>query len=73
MTTYRLFRITLETRAGIKIYARQPERDGLPVTWTNEADRADRWMADPALEIICSLRRQRKPARLERCDETITD
>ena len=71
MTTYRLFRIRLRTRAGLTLYARLPDRDGDPITWTREPDKADRMMSASALDAICRLRRERKPARLERCDETI--
>lgn len=73
MTTYALFRVSLKTRGGLTIYARMPERPGLPITWTNDEKLADRWMSGSALDVICSLRRERKPARLERCDEVTTD
>lgn len=73
MTILHLYRVTLETRTGIKVYARRPDREGCPVAWTNDPERADVWGPAAAIEVHCSLRREHKPARLERCDETITD
>ena len=73
MTTFQLYRIVLKSKDGPRVYARFPLRDGWPIAWTSDRRRADRWLSGNALEILCSLRREHKPARLERCDETIPD
>ena len=67
-----LYRVTMTTRGGILVYAREPAQDGLPLHWVQETARAGRWQAPDALEVICSLRRENKPARLEACEEAET-
>jgi hypothetical protein len=73
MTTLRLYRVTLKTRGGLTVFWRRPAVDGLPGYWTRNPDLAELLSPRMALEVVCSLRRRKQPARLERCDETITD
>ena len=72
MTTYALFRLSLTTRAGNKVYAQAPGREGYPITWTGNPALADTWMHAGALEVHARLRRQNTYAHIEPYDEVHT-